>query len=200
MGYYQRHELLALGFRHIGQQVLIDRSTQVYNPENISIGDNVRIDGFSILSAGKEITIGSHIHIGAGCYVFGSSGCIQFCDFSGLSPGVKIFSASDDFIEGWLRGPIIDQEFRKVKCGDVTLRENAVVASGSVISPGITLGRNSSVCALTVVTKDVEDNAIVSGNPARQIGWRDAAKSDQLMASFKALWQERSQPLDGNHG
>jgi acetyltransferase-like isoleucine patch superfamily enzyme len=47
-----------------------------------------------------------------------------------------------------------------------TVREGASIGAGSVILPGITIGKNSMVGAGSVVTKDVPDNVTVVGNPA----------------------------------
>jgi acetyltransferase-like isoleucine patch superfamily enzyme len=40
---------------------------------------------------------------------------------------------------------------------------------GAIICPGVTIGKNAVVAAGAVVTKDVPDNVVVGGNPARII-------------------------------
>jgi len=62
-----------------------------------------------------------------------------------LSPGVK----------ETLAGPVV--------------MKGAKVGANSTILPGIVIGVNSLVGAGSVVTKDVPDNAVVAGNPARLI-------------------------------
>ena len=44
-----------------------------------------------------------------------------------------------------------------------------MLGSGSIILPGVTIGVNSVVGAGSVVTKDVDDNCVVAGNPAQII-------------------------------
>lgn len=39
----------------------------------------------------------------------------------------------------------------------------------SIILPGVTIGPNSIVAAGSVLTKNVEPNTVVAGNPARQV-------------------------------
>ena len=49
----------------------------------------------------------------------------------------------------------------------ITLKENVWVGGGVTFLPGVTIGKNVIVAAGAVVTKDVPDNVIVGGNPAR---------------------------------
>lgn len=54
-------------------------------------------------------------------------------------------------------------------CKPVRLKRNCWIGAGATILPGITVGENAVVAAGSVVTKDVEDNTVVGGNPARLI-------------------------------
>ena len=65
-------ELRKIGFKSLGTNVLISNKVSIYGAEFISIGDNVRIDDFCILSG--KITFGNNIHIGAGSVVIGGGG------------------------------------------------------------------------------------------------------------------------------
>jgi maltose O-acetyltransferase len=57
----------------------------------------------------------------------------------------------------------------KSKWGEIIIKDNAFVGAGCIILPGVTLGKGCLVGAGSVVTKDVEDGAIVAGNPAKKI-------------------------------
>ena len=61
--FYTVEELSSLGLKSYGHNVLISRKCSIYGAVNITIGDNVRIDDFCILSG--NITIGSNVHISA---------------------------------------------------------------------------------------------------------------------------------------
>ena len=54
-------------------------------------------------------------------------------------------------------------------CKPVHLKRNCWIGAGATILPGVTVGENAVVGAGAVVTKDVEDNTVVGGNPARTI-------------------------------
>ena len=61
--FYSQEELGSFGFKSPGSNVLIKTNTTIISTENISIGDNTRIDDFCVLTASKSLTIGSHGHI-----------------------------------------------------------------------------------------------------------------------------------------
>lgn len=59
--FYTEQELKEIGFRSLGKGAAISKNARFYSPNCISIGDNVRIDDFCILSG--DVEIHSHIHI-----------------------------------------------------------------------------------------------------------------------------------------
>ncbi len=59
--FFSKNELREIPFAHIGENVFLSRKASVYAPENISIGNNVRLDDFCILSG--KISIGDYIPI-----------------------------------------------------------------------------------------------------------------------------------------
>jgi len=55
------------------------------------------------------------------------------------------------------------------KKGKVTIKKNARIGTHSVIMPGVTIGENAVIGACSFVTKDIGDNALAAGMPARII-------------------------------
>ena len=53
--------------------------------------------------------------------------------------------------------------------GRITIKDNCFIGAKSIILPGVTIGRNVIVGAGSVVTKSIEDDVVVAGNPARVI-------------------------------
>lgn len=57
--------------------------------------------------------------------------------------------------------------------GDIIIEDDAWIGAGSIILPGITIGRCAVVGAGAIVTRNVPDKAIVVGNPARVLKYID---------------------------
>ena len=51
----------------------------------------------------------------------------------------------------------------------VLIKEGAVINPGSIITAGVTIGKNSIVAVGSIVSKDVPDYTVVAGNPARVV-------------------------------
>lgn len=162
--FYSDQELKGLGFKSVGTNVRISRKASFYGTKQISIGDNVRIDDFCILSG--EITLHSHIHISAYCALYGRFG-IEVEDYAGISPRSTLFSAMDDFGGEWLIGPIHPEETTHVTGGKITLKRYSQVGSGCTLFPGVTLEEGSVVGAMSLVNKSLPSWTISVGIPAR---------------------------------
>lgn len=81
----------------------------------------------------------------------------------------------------------------------VTVEEFAVIATMSVILPGVTVGRDSLVGASSMVRKDVEPETVVAGNPAKQVASVHDVKS-KADGSKVYPWREsfdRGMPWEG---
>jgi galactoside O-acetyltransferase len=155
----------------------------MYGREHIRFGRHVRIDAFTVLTASPDgMEIGDFVHIGAHCVVLGSAARVTFGRGAGLSPRVTLFTATDDFTSGVLVGPCIPSDLRGVRSGAVALADHAVVGCGSVILPGVTLGRGSAVGAMSLVRRDVEALAVVTNQ--RVVGHRDRDLLDRLDAEL----------------
>lgn len=55
------------------------------------------------------------------------------------------------------------------KIGKVVIGDNVFLGAGSIVLPGVTIGDNVVVGAGSVVSKDIESNIVVAGNPAMKI-------------------------------
>lgn len=162
--FYTEDELRGLGFCSVGEHVLLSRKASVYGAAGITIGDNVRIDDFCILSG--RITLGSHIHISAYSALYGSHG-IVLEDCTGISPRSTLFSAMDDFGGDYLIGPVHPERFTRVTGAPIVLRRYAQIGAGCTVFPGVELAEGSVVGAMSLVNKSLPAWTISAGVPAR---------------------------------
>ena len=108
---------------------------------------------------GINISVGKNVFINA-CCKFQDQAGIEIGDNVLIGHGVIIATLNHD-VAPKKRVSMIAQ---KVKIGS-----DVWIGSGSIILPGVTIGRGSIIGAGSVVTKDVPDNVIVAGNPAKVI-------------------------------
>ncbi|MGX5805429.1 acyltransferase [Bradyrhizobium sp. Arg314] len=167
LSYLSESELVDSPIKSVGKNVRIAETCKMTGLENISIGNNVIIDGNVIFNCSSgSVTIGDYVHIASGCYLNGE-GMITLDDFSGLAPGVRIFSGTDDYAGGYLTNPTIPEEFFGVKLSPVYLGRHVIIGSGSVVLPGCNIGEGSSVGALSLVTTPLKSWGVFCGIPAK---------------------------------
>lgn len=163
-------ELKKIGFQSFGKDVLISRFARFYSPENMIIGNNVRIDDFCILSG--EIVLNSNIHISAYSALYGKFG-INMEDYTGLSPRCTVFSSSDDFGGDFLMSPLNPEEYTNVIGGRVIIKRFSQVGAGSIIMPGLTINDGVAIGAMSFIKCSLEEWSVYAGNPLRFIKKRN---------------------------
>jgi galactoside O-acetyltransferase len=169
MGILSAEQLEAIGFQSIGSNVRISDKASIYGASRISIGDNVRIDDFCVISAGDGgIRIGSHIHIAVYSSIIGA-GTITLGDFCNISSRVSIYSSSDDYSGQYMTSPVVGEPFTGVDNSPVRLEKHVIVGSGSVILPGAELEQGVAIGAFSLVNSRYEEFGIYAGVPARRI-------------------------------
>jgi len=171
--FYEPHELAALGLGGYGKNVRISRFCRIYCPENVIIGDNVRIDDFCILSAGKSIRIGSYVHIGCHTTIIGAAEVV-ISDYCNVSGRVSIYSSSDDYSGKWMTNPMVPERFTNVVDQPVVLEKHVIVGCGSVLLPGVRLHEGVAIGAMSFVKKSCEAFGIYAGNPLRRVNSRSS--------------------------
>ncbi|KZK71075.1 galactoside O-acetyltransferase [Shewanella baltica] len=169
MAYLTRNELEKMGFASVGEEVFISDKASIYGAERITLGNNIRIDDFCVLSAGVGgIVIGDYVHIAVFSLLIGA-GKIMLSDYSGLSSRVSVYSSNDDYSGKYMTNPTVPDEFTNVRHADVFIGKHVVVGSGCVILPGVTLGNGVAVGSLSMITKNCEEFGIYLGVPAKKI-------------------------------
>lgn len=83
------------------------------------------------------------------------------------------------------------------KIGKVTIGDEVYVGHGTIILPNVRIGSRVVIGAGSVVTKDIPDNAVAAGNPARVIGTYDAflekhAAQMKTRPVYSTLWTDKT--------
>jgi dTDP-4-amino-4,6-dideoxy-D-glucose acyltransferase len=188
--FYTNEKLLDIGFKKIGRNVLISRKASIYSPENISIGDNVRIDDFTILSpSGGSIEIKNHIHIAAFCNLIGKGGIVMD-DYSGLSSRVSLYSATDDFSGNYLIGPIMEESCINVITGRIKLKKYCQIGTSSSVLPNVSLGEGAILGAHSFAKSNIQPWEIHTGTPAKFLKKRKSGLLS-LVPLMEKKWAEK---------
>jgi len=132
--------------------------SRVYDQVNLygcKIGKNTKIDSYVYIEAG--VTIGNDCKIRP--FVFIPTG-VTIEDDVFIAPNVTFTNDKHPRSHGeW-------------KLLETRVKSHASIGAGSTITPGVTIGENVLIGAGSVVTRDVPDNAIAVGTPARVVGRR----------------------------
>jgi len=123
----------------------IDESVAVFTPLYINYG--------------KHTKIGKNVFINFDC-TFLDLGGITIDDGVLIAPKVSLLS------EGH---PLSSQERHSLVPRPIHIKKNAWIGANATILHGVTIGENSVVAAGSVVSKDVPDNVVVGGTPAKII-------------------------------
>lgn len=188
-GYYTSHELRAFGFARVGENSIVARNCTIIGLENITIGDHVRIDGFtSLIAPAGRINIGSHVHIATACMVGARAG-VEIGDFSSLSHGVRIFTAIDDYSGRRFSNATVPADLAGVRSAPVSIGRYVPIGSGSIVLPGVHIGEGAAVGAMSMVIGSLEEWAIYSGNPARRVAdrSRDLLRLERILDTAEQI-------------
>lgn len=111
----------------------------------IVIGEDTGMSGGSICAA-------SSIRIGTGCLI-GANVTLADTDFHALDPANRRYNKNPD----------------DVGTAPIVIEDNVFIGADVFVLKGVTIGKNSVVGAGAVITRDVPENSIVAGNPAKVI-------------------------------
>ncbi len=128
----------------------------------VRVGAYSRIDAHCIITVGEhDITIGDHVHISAGVYIFGSSGKVTIGNGCFLSPRSIIYTATDTVRDCCLVGPTFDKEDRNVIEGPVTLQDCSGVFTGGIVMPNVVLGYASVVGYYSLCNRSLKNGEVM---------------------------------------
>ena len=133
------------------------------------VGKNVYICKGHDIEGYSKIEIGNNVWIGKNCKMSASGGLI-IKSGTIISHNVEIWTSNHRYEDDDLVSVPYDKEFIYKP---VTIGENVWIGSRVIIIPGVNIGEGAVIGAGAVVTRDVPPCAVVGGNPAKVIKYRD---------------------------
>ena len=124
-------------------------------------GKNLQIASGTMINWSSNISIGNDVFIANNCWIQGV-GEIELQDQVMLGPFTVLASNNHTRQNGSYR-------FGPPQRGRITIKRGTWIGAHSVITCGVSIGKGSAVAANAVVTKDVSDNCVVAGVPAKVI-------------------------------
>lgn len=148
--------------------------------QSTGIGADTRIWQFVVVLAGAKI--GRNSNICSHCLIEND---VVIGDRVTVKSGVQLWDGlrvGDDVFIGPNASFANDKFPRSKKTPErflqTVLEAGASIGAGATILPGITIGSNAMVAAGAVITRSVPPNAVVEGNPAKIVGYVDAARGE----------------------
>jgi len=191
-GWQTIEQLKKKGITVYGKNVLVSTFVNIYNPSNLILHDNIRIDDFTVISCKGKVEIFNHVHIGSHCMVSSSTNVV-FGNYVGISSGVKLFGGCDDFSGDFLTNPTIPKKYLNVQVGDIILEDHVLIGASSIILPNCVLKKGTAIAAMSLVKKNTEEWKIYGGCPIKFL--KDRKKTCLIMQEQLEL-EENKKPED----
>jgi dTDP-4-amino-4,6-dideoxy-D-glucose acyltransferase len=178
-------EISKVKFLKAGKNLKISSNAIFIGSKNISIGNNVRIDDFTIIVAAKgKVEIGNNVHISAYNYINGS-GIVEIGNYCNFSQGCRIYSKSDNYDGTTLTNPTFHEKFTKPIVKKVKILEHCIFGSGTIILPGCKISTGVAVGALSLIKDNLKSWRVYGGSPARFLKERSKIKIKDLKKALK---------------
>ena len=108
-------------------------------------------------AAFDRIRIGRHVYVNSNCLMMARGG-ITIEDNVQIAANAQLISNNHDEYDRMI-----------LTCRPVLICEGAWIGAGATILPGVRVGKHAIVGAMSVVTRDVPDFAVVVGSPAKVV-------------------------------
>lgn len=164
--YYSQDELSQLGLGSFGSDVRISRRASLYGLSMMYLGDHVRIDDFTVITAREKMTFGNYVHISCLSFLHGHRS-IEIGDFAQVSSRVGIFTSSAEMGDGFSHPLLPSSVKQNPPHAPIKLEHYCVVGTGSTILQGVTLGEGCAVGAHSLVSQSLPEWSLCFGVPAK---------------------------------
>lgn len=138
-----------------------DKRTKLLKELLGSTGENVYMEPNIRFDYGYNTLVGENFYANFDCVILDVCE-VRIGDNCMLAPGVHIYTATHPL------NPT-ERNAGKEYAKPVTIGNNVWIGGRAVINPGVKVGNNVVIASGAIVTKDVPDNVVVGGNPAKII-------------------------------
>jgi acetyltransferase-like isoleucine patch superfamily enzyme len=163
------HPEIQLGcYVYIGDRVVITRSDR---GGPVEIADDVHLYGDTFLDTGSggKITIGAGTHIQPGCHIHAHLSDIHIGKSVEIAAQCGLYSYDHGMVADRL---IMEQPLQSK--GGIFIGDGAWLGFGVTVLQGVKIGAGAVIGAGSVVIKDIPENAIAAGVPAKVIRYRES--------------------------
>ena len=133
-------------------------------------GKHVFIDKSVLLGNERNISICDYVHIQPNCKLFAEGDEIKIATGTILAHNIQIFTRNHNYNSDDLKYLPYDERFNSKK---VVIGKYVWIGANVLILPGVNIGDGSVIAAGSVVSKDVPKCAVVAGNPAKVVKYRN---------------------------
>lgn len=134
---------------------------EYFNQQGAQVGEDCHIGIRSLASEPYLVKIGNHVGIAKGTSLITHTSGWNFRD---KNPDLHLF-------------------------GKIEIKDNTYLGANVTVLPNITIGKNCIISAGAVVTKNIPDNSIAAGIPAKVIG-----DIDDFYPKILKIWEEQKPP------
>lgn len=160
----------------IGSGVELGKDVELYHFINLygcRIGDRTKVGSFVEIQ--KGVDIGANCKISSHTFI-----CEGVSIEEGVFVGHNVSFINDRVPQAAEDGELLTDD--QWLCVPTRVKRGASIGTSATIMCGVTIGANALVGAGAVVVKDVPDNAVVAGVPARQLRLRSSGQQSQSAA------------------
>lgn len=126
--------------QYCGKNIKVWGPYKIKNPENIEVGNNLSINDYVYINGLGGIKIGNDVSLSAACMLIST----------------KLDKKSKPF------------NLRHIN-ESISIGNNVQIGAGAIILPGVRIGDNTIIGAGAVVTKNIKENSVATGIPAKEI-------------------------------
>ena len=170
-----------------GKGLRVSEKLEINGPGTVSFGKNVLVEGgaYGVISM---FTLTSEAHITIGSYNYPNG--VRISCTKRVEIGDFCIIAYSHINDSDLHsvGPTRLSPDATVEVDPVVIGENVWICLGAIILKGIKIGSNSVIASGSVVTKDVSQNCVVGGNPARllkEFPEKEIKKAEKLLEKLR---------------